>query len=115
MPLPFGLKLSARFRKIMLGCFAALTIAYASFGSYIWWAMRQPPEVFGRVMARMPGPVVFLLFPFETFWLQARAGTVHVGDPAPDFTLSKLDKTASVHLAELNRQGPVVLVFGSYT
>jgi peroxiredoxin len=77
--------------------------------------MRQPPETFARVMARMPGPVPFLIFPFETAWTHARAGTLHVGDHAPDFSLLKVDKTDRVQLSTLNQRQPVVLVFGSYT
>ena len=77
--------------------------------------MHQSPETFGRVMARMPGPVPFLVLPFETFWMRARAGTLHVGDAAPSFSLLKLDKSERVQLAALNHQQPVVLVFGSYT
>jgi hypothetical protein len=92
-----------------------LVVAYLAFGSYIWWAMNQPPETFGRVMAKMPGPVPFLLFPFETFWLRARAGKLQMGDAAPDFSLLKLDKTERVQLSALNKLQPVVLVFGSYT
>ena|SRR5271166_3519831 len=88
---------------------------YIGFVSFVWWAMRQPPETFGRVMSRMPAPVVFLLAPFETMWTQARAGTLHPGDAAPDFTLEKLDKTERVQLASLAAKQPVVLVFGSYT
>ena len=92
-----------------------LVVVYLAFGSYIWWAMNQPPETFGRVMSKMPGPVPFLLFPFETFWMRARAGHLQVGDAAPDFSLLKLDKTERVQLSALNQQQPVVLVFGSYT
>jgi hypothetical protein len=78
--------------------------------------MRQPPEHFARVMAKIPGPVPFLIFPFETLWMRARAGTLHVGSPAPDFELTKLDKTDQVQLSSLTAQNrPVVLVFGSYT
>jgi len=58
---------------------------------------------------------VFLICPFETMWTHARAGTVERGDPAPDFTLAKLDKSGNIHLAELEKGQPVVLVFGSYT
>jgi peroxiredoxin len=48
--------------------------------------------------------------------MHARAGELKVGDPAPDFSLMKLDKSASVQLSSLTAQGrPVVLVFGSYT
>ncbi len=66
-------------------------------------------------MSRMPGPVPFLIFPFETAWMQARAGTLHVGDQAPDFSLLKVDKSERVQLSVLNQRPPVVLVFGSYT
>ena len=77
--------------------------------------MHQPPEVFARVMKKMPGDFVFLLFPFETMWMHARAGTLKVGEAAPDFSLLKQDKSGSVQLSALNRQRPVVLIFGSYT
>jgi len=79
-------------------------------------AMRRSPEQFARVMAKIPGPVPFLIFPFETLWVRARAGTLQVGSPAPDFLLTKLDKTAQIQLSSLTTQNrPVVLVFGSYT
>jgi hypothetical protein len=113
--LRFRFKLSPRARKIVGWILAGLVIVYVCFGSFILWAMRQPPETFGRVMAKLPGPVPFLLFPFETAWMHARAGSLHVGDPAPDFSLFKLDKSERVKLSELNRAQPVVLVFGSYT
>lgn len=109
------LKLSPTGRKRLGIAAVVLAVAYLAFGSYIWWAMNQPPETFGRVMAKMPGPVPFLLFPFETFWMRARAGHLQVGDAAPDFSLLKLDKTERVQLSALNHQQPVVLVFGSYT
>lgn len=82
----------------------------------IYSAMRKPPDQFGHVMARIPGPVAFMVFPFETMWMRARRGTLQVGDAAPDFTLTKVDKTAQVQLSSLTAQKkPVVLVFGSYT
>ena len=109
------LKLSTRAKKVLLRVGVGLVVVYISIGSSIWWAMNQPPEVFGRVMMHMPGPVPFLLFPFETLWLRARSGHLNIGTPAPDFNLAKLDKTAHVQLSELNKQQPVVLVFGSYT
>jgi hypothetical protein len=78
--------------------------------------MLRPPEVFARFMMRVPGPVAFLVFPFETLWTHARAGRLEVSDQAPDFTLTKLDKSATVQLSALTSQHqPVVLVFGSYT
>ncbi len=111
----FRLKLSPFVRRLLRRLFVGLVIVYICFGAFILWAMRQPPETFGRVMAKLPGPVPFLLFPFETAWMQARAGSLHVGDPAPDFSLLKLDKSDRVKLSELNKIQPVVLVFGSYT
>ena len=67
-------------------------------------------------MARMPETAAFLVLPFETLWMHARAGTLNVGDPAPDFNLAKLDKSAHVQLSSFAAQGrPVVLIFGSYT
>jgi len=55
-----------------------LSLSWLCFVGYIGWAMRQPPEVFGHVMSRMPMPAYFL-FPFETMWTRARNGTLHVG------------------------------------
>ncbi len=105
-----------RVRKAVLGrILVALLLLYAGFVGVIWWAMHQPPETFARVMARMPAPVVFLLAPFETLWTHARAGTLHPGDPAPDFALMKLDKSERIQLSSLTSRQPVVLVFGSYT
>ena len=81
---------------------------------YVSWAMRQPPEAFGRVMSRMPMPV-FFLFPFETMWTHARSGNLNVGDAAPDFTVETLETKTPVELSSLWTSKPVVLVFGSYT
>lgn len=82
----------------------------------IYAAMRWPPESFARVMARLPGPVAFLAFPFETLWTHARAGELKQGDLAPDFSLAKLDKSGSIQLSALTaRRRPVALIFGSYT
>ena len=102
-------------RRIMLISLVTLAILYISFGTFLWWAMHQSPDRLGRVMSRMPAPVVFLLYPFETLWVHARAGDLQVGDLAPDFNLMKVDKTGTVRLSELNKDRPVVLIFGSYT
>jgi peroxiredoxin len=48
-------------------------------------------------------------------WMHARGGHLQAGDPAPDFSLTKLDKSATVQLSTIAAQQPVVLVFGSYT
>lgn len=93
-----------------------VAVAWVLACAVLFEVMRKPPETFARFMARIPGPVAFLVLPFETLWTQARAGSLHVGDPAPDFLLTKLDKSASVRLSSLTAQGkPVVLIFGSYT
>jgi hypothetical protein len=81
---------------------------------YVNWAMHQPPEVFGHVMAKMPMPAYFVL-PFETLWMRARKGQLNVGDAAPDRTVKKLEDRSSIDLASLWTDKPVVLVFGSYT
>jgi hypothetical protein len=90
-----------------------LLVLWGSFLIFIGWAMRQPPEKFGRVMMHMPMPA-FFLFPFETMWSQARAGSVQPGEMAPDFRLPTQDHQSEIELASL-RGKPVVLVFGSYT
>src|SRR5258706_16186316 len=109
------LKLSSRTRKILSRTAVSLVAVYLAFAALVLWAMWQPPEKFATVMSKMPGPVPFLLFPFETVWTRARAGTLKIGDPAPDFSLMKLDHRAWVQLSEINKTQPVVLVFGSYT
>jgi peroxiredoxin len=101
-------------RKLLPRAAIVLAILYAIFVGLIWWAMRQPPETFGRVMKHMPD-VAYFLVPFETMWTHARAGHLQAGDAAPDFSLTKLDKSAAVQLSALTATQPVVLVFGSYT
>jgi hypothetical protein len=108
------LRLSPFARKILLSTLSALIVAWLGFAGFVWWAMRQPPETFGRVMSSMP-EIAYMLVPFETMWVQARAGELHPGDPAPGFSLLKLDKTEKVQLASFISKQPVVLVFGSYT
>ena len=100
----------------LLRVFAVVVLLWTITCAALYEVMRQPPETFARVMAKIPGPVAFLVLPFETLWMHARAGDLKVGDAAPDFSLMKLDKTASVRLSSLTAQGrPVVLIFGSYT
>jgi len=100
----------------LLKSLAVIALVWLLACGALYQVMRQPPETFARFMARIPGPVAFLVLPFETLWTHARAGELKVGDPAPDFSLMKLDKSAPVQLSSLTAQGrPVVLVFGSYT
>ncbi len=101
-------------KRLLGGTFAVLLCLWLGFVGYINWAMRQPPEVFGHVMARMPMPAYFL-FPFETMWTEARKGTLKVGDLAPDCTVQTLDTRTPMRLASLWSDKPVVLIFGSFT
>src|ERR1700716_1124486 len=56
VPAAMQLKLSPTVRKRLGGIVVVLMVVYLACGSLVWWAMHQPPETFGRVMARMPGP-----------------------------------------------------------
>jgi hypothetical protein len=103
-----------RRRKLLMRSLATLFVVWICFVFFIGWAMRQPPEVFGNVMKRMPMPAYFL-FPFETMWTSARKGTLHVNDLAPDFNLEAYDKSGTIQLSSFRGKEPVVLVFGSYT
>jgi hypothetical protein len=103
-------------KKAVLTTVAAIALVWVLACAALYDTMRQPPETFARFMSKIPGPVAFLVLPFETLWTHARAGRLQVGDAAPDFSLMKLDKTSSVQLSNLTAQGqPVVLIFGSYT
>jgi hypothetical protein len=93
---------------------SALVLLYCIVLAGFYYAMKQPPETFSRVMMHV-GPAPFLLFPFETMWKSARAGALHVGDAAPDFRLPWLNGSGSVELSSFRGTRPVVLVFGSYT
>src|SRR5438445_12317642 len=102
--------------RMLAKVFAVVVIFWLLACGALFGVMRRPPVTFARVMAKVPGPVAFLVLPFETLWTHARAGTLQIGDPAPDFSLMKLDKSSQIQLSALTAQHkPVVLVFGSYT
>ena len=103
-----------QWKKLTARILVVVLVLWLGFIGFIWRAMHRPPERFARVMSHMPWQV-FLILPFETLWTQTRAGTLHPGDTAPDFSLRKLDKTETIRLSELNKNQPVVMVFGSYT
>lgn len=108
--------LKRHWTKTLITTVSVIALLWLIACGFLYGIMRRPPEAFARVMARVPGPVAFLVFPFETLWTRARAGSLEVGDPAPDFTLAKLDKAAQIQLSTLTAEGkPVVLIFGSYT
>ncbi len=107
-------KKKRRLRRWLLPTAGVLFACWLCFVAYINWAMHQPPEVFGHVMARLPMPAYFVI-PFETLWSRARAGQVDVGNVAPSFTVKRLEDKSPVELGSLWTDKPVVLVFGSYT
>ena len=100
-------------KTIVLGL-AGLALVYAVACLGIYAAMRQPPERFGAIMTRVPD-AAFLILPFRPLWLSARAGTLQVGDAAPDFDLPTLDRSHNIRLSSEYQTKPVVLIFGSYT
>jgi hypothetical protein len=102
-----------RARPVLLAA-GLLATAEVALSAGLYWAMQQPPDVFGRIMAHVPMPMMLVL-PFEPLWSRARAGHVNAGDPAPDFRLPTLDRRAAVQLSSFRGDRPVVLVFGSYT
>jgi hypothetical protein len=112
---PSAVTRKGRLKSILFRLFLVIFVLWAIASATVYAAMRKPPEAFGRFMTHVPGPVAFLALPFETMWLRARAGSLQIGDPAPDFSLMKLDKTGQVQLSGLLARQPVVLVFGSYT
>ena len=106
--------MTASFNRLWKPVLLTLFVVWIGFIALVNWEMRRPPEAFGQFMAKLPVPLYFV-FPFETMWTHARAGTLKVGDAAPDVTLDKLDHSGKVSLATLHADTPVVLVFGSYT
>jgi hypothetical protein len=113
-PVPALAKPKRRWMKIAARVLVVVFVLWIAFTGYMWSIMHRTPEAFARIMMHLPWEV-FLVCPFETMWTRARAGTINVGDPAPDFSLTKVDKSASVRLSELNKTQPVVMIFGSYT
>jgi hypothetical protein len=101
-------------RRRWLSVLAALPVLWIVLCAGFFWAMTQPPEVFGAIVARTPLPAMMVL-PFETMWMRARAGALKPGDMAPDFELPTLDHRATVRLSSFRGTQPVALVFGSYT
>ena len=103
-------------KRILFPILIALPVLWLTACGALYAVMCRGPEPFGRLMAKLPGPVPFLILPFETLWMHARWGSLRPGDPAPDFTLTTLDKTGQVQLSSFSAQHrPVVLIFGSYT
>jgi len=93
---------------------AGLAVVWFAFLGLVYMKMKSPPEQFGAFMSKLPMPFYFVL-PFETLWFRAREGNIQVGETAPDFTLSSLDKSGVTRLSAMRGVQPVVLIFGSYT
>jgi len=108
------IRAKGRWKRWLLPVAGVCLVFWVCFISYVGWAMRQPPEVFGHVMARMPMPAYFVI-PFETLWNRARKGSLQVGDTAPALEVKRLNESMPVELGSLWAERPVVLVFGSYT
>src|SRR3981081_1226596 len=103
-------------KRALVGAFGALALLWILTCGSLFCVIDNPPEAFARFMARVPAPIAFVVLPFETLWTQARAGSLHVGDLAPDFSLMKLDKSSHIRFSVFAAERrPVVLVFGSYT
>ncbi len=101
-------------RKWLFRIAAVLAVCWLAFVTFLYSAMRKPPEQFTQTMARLPMPAM-MLAPFPLLWANARAGTLDVGAPAPDFELFAADGATRVRLSEHRGVRPVALVFGSYT
>ncbi len=100
--------------RLLLKVVGGLAVVYLLLTAGLLGIMTQSPERFARMVAKMPGPL-FMVLPFEPLWNIARGGHVRPGEPAPDFDLPTLDKTARVRLSSFRGKQPVVLIFGSYT
>jgi hypothetical protein len=109
------MKRKQRIGRLLLRLCLTIAGLYAIAAGFLFWAMYQKPETFSRVMKPLGATAPFLFFPFETMWRQARAGNIHAGDAAPDFTLPVLDSKDTITLSSFRGKQPVVLVFGSYT
>src|SRR5437870_1980316 len=108
-------RLSARVRKLLLSLFAVVMVVYFAFAAFIWRTMHQPPEAFGRVMANMPRPVVFLFFPFGNSMDPGSRGGLRCGGSGPRFLTPKSGQKrfgsalrleqATTHRARLRQYG----------
>ena len=92
----------------------AAAAVYGIFLAGMFVLMSQPPRRFGRFMRYFPMPAMMLV-PFVPMWNIARRGRIEVGEDAPDFSLSTVDRSTEIRLSTFRGDRPVVLVFGSYT
>jgi hypothetical protein len=64
--------------RIVLRIGLVVVLVYVMLVAGLAISMRQPPEKFGGVMAKMP-PIAFTALPFRSLWMKARAGSLTVG------------------------------------
>lgn len=102
-------------KKVILRIGTAVAALYVVFFTAVLSAMCLSPAHFGKFMRYAPAPLVWGALPAERMWRWARAGSLAVGDAAPDFTLPLRDRSRAVTLSSHRGKKPVVLVFGSYT
>ena len=114
MKLALRVSTARRFGRALIVFAIAGALAWTAATAGLYAAMRQPPERFGAIMSHVPG-IAMMILPFKPLWMSARAGHLHVGDDAPDFTLRPLHGDRAVTLSHEYKSKPVVLVFGSYT
>jgi hypothetical protein len=100
--------------RIAMKALAGLAVLWLIAVAAFYGAMRLPPSRFCDVAARVPPMLMMGVLPFRPLWMHARAGSLQVGDIAPDFDLPRQDKSGNVKLSSL-RGKPVALIFGSYT
>jgi hypothetical protein len=103
-----------RFLKLAGVVVALCVLLYGVSIAGLYWIMRQPLDRFGAIMKHMPDTAMMVL-PFRPMWTSARAGSLRLGDIAPDFDLPTVDHARRVRIADEYQGRPVVLIFGSYT
>jgi len=103
-----------RLLRVVCVLLGVCLLLYGTATAAVYWTMRQPLERFGAIMRHVPDAAMMIL-PFAPMWRRVRAGSLRVGDAAPDFDLPAMDHTHNVRLSDEYRERPVVLVFGSYT
>ena len=72
-----------RLRTVLIAL-AALLLLHLSLCAGLDRAMSQPPDVFGKVMMKVPGPAMMVL-PFETLWMSRAAGALRPATWRPIF------------------------------
>jgi hypothetical protein len=106
---------AARLVFLLVKLAVVLLTVWLAASAALFAVMLLPPVQFASIIAKLPAPVVFPVLPFQRLWGWARAGSLQIGDTAPDFDLASPDGATRVRLSEHRGVRPVVLVFGSYT